>query len=94
MSVPHIDTRIIDGKRVVLFGPFATFSTRFLKNGSLWDLLGSTNSANFLPMVSVGLPNLGLLKYLVGQALQNDEDRLDALSEYYPVTNNKDWLLS
>jgi L-2-hydroxyglutarate oxidase LhgO len=46
MSVPHIDTRIIDGKRVVLFGPFATFSTRFLKNGSLWDLLASTNTSN------------------------------------------------
>ncbi|PLN80432.1 malate:quinone oxidoreductase, partial [Klebsiella pneumoniae] len=57
MSVPHIDTRIIDGKRVVLFGPFATFSTRFLKNGSLWDLLASTNTSNILPMLNVGLDN-------------------------------------
>jgi malate dehydrogenase (quinone) len=93
MSVPHIDTRIIDGKRVVLFGPFATFSTRFLKNGSLWDLLGSTNSANFLPMVSVGLSNFGLVKYLVGQVLQNDDDRFDALCEYYPLANKEDWRL-
>ena len=93
MSVPHIDTRIIDGKRVVLFGPFATFSTRFLKNGSLWDLLGSTNSANFLPMVNVGLSNFGLVKYLVGQVLQNDDDRFDALCEYYPLAKNEDWRL-
>ena len=57
MSVPHIDTRIIDGKRVVLFGPFATFSTRFLKNGSLWDLLASTNTSNILPMLNVGMDN-------------------------------------
>ncbi|WP_201042154.1 malate:quinone oxidoreductase, partial [Salmonella enterica] len=55
MSVPHIDTRILDGKRVVLFGPFATFSTKFLKNGSLWDLLSSTTTSNFMPMVNVGL---------------------------------------
>jgi malate dehydrogenase (quinone) len=93
MSVPHIDTRIIDGKRVVLFGPFATFSTRFLKNGSLWDLLGSTNSANFLPMVNVGLTNFGLVKYLVSQVLQNDDDRFDALCEYYPLANKEDWRL-
>ncbi|MGY6028660.1 malate dehydrogenase (quinone) [Phytobacter sp. AG2a] len=93
MSVPHIDTRIIDGKRVVLFGPFATFSTRFLKNGSLWDLLGSTNSANFLPMVNVGLSNFGLVKYLVGQVLQNDDDRFDALCEYYPLAKKEDWRL-
>ncbi len=58
MSVPHIDTRIIDGKRVVLFGPFATFSTRFLKNGSLWDLLASTNTSNILPMLNVGTGQL------------------------------------
>lgn len=93
MSVPHIDTRIIDGKRVVLFGPFATFSTRFLKNGSLWDLLGSTNSSNFLPMVSVGLTNFGLVKYLVSQVLQNEDDRFDALCEYYPLANKEDWRL-
>lgn len=78
---------------MVLFGPFATFSTRFLKNGSLWDLLGSTNSANFLPMVNVGLSNFGLVKYLVGQVLQNDDDRFDALCEYYPLAKKEDWRL-
>ncbi len=93
MSVPHIDTRIIDGKRVVLFGPFATFSTRFLKNGSLWDLLSSTNASNLLPMVNVGLDNFALVKYLVGQVLQKDEDRFAALRAYYPQAEKADWRL-
>ncbi|MFJ3455610.1 malate dehydrogenase (quinone) [Scandinavium goeteborgense] len=93
MSVPHIDTRIIDGKRAVLFGPFATFSTKFLKNGSLWDLLGSTNKSNIMPMINVGLDNFSLVKYLVGQVMQNDKDRLAALQEYYPLAKKNDWRL-
>ncbi|WP_312950874.1 malate dehydrogenase (quinone) [Superficieibacter sp.] len=93
MSVPHIDTRIIDGKRVILFGPFATFSTRFLKNGSLWDLLRATNAANLLPMVNVGLDNVALVKYLVGQVLQKDEDRFAALQAYYPQAQKAHWRL-
>ncbi|SNY63429.1 malate dehydrogenase (quinone) [Enterobacter sp. CC120223-11] len=93
MSVPHIDTRIIDGKRAVLFGPFATFSTRFLKNGSLWDLLASTNKSNILPMINVGLDNFDLVKYLVGQVIQKDKDRLAALKEYYPMAKKADWRL-
>ena len=67
MSVPHIDTRVLDGKRVVLFGPFATFSTKFLKNGSLWDLMSSTTTSNVMPMMHVGLDNFDLVKYLVSQ---------------------------
>ncbi|PHH46569.1 malate dehydrogenase (quinone) [Pluralibacter gergoviae] len=93
MSVPHIDTRIIDGKRVVLFGPFATFSTRFLKNGSLWDLMASTNASNIMPMLNVGLDNFDLVKYLVGQVLQTDKERLAALQAYYPQAKKEDWRL-
>ncbi|PAX00469.1 malate:quinone oxidoreductase, partial [Acinetobacter baumannii] len=93
MSVPHIDTRIIDGKRVGLFGPFATFSTRFLKNGSLWDLLASTNTSNILPMLNVGLDNFDLVKYLISQVMQKDKDRLAALCEYYPEARKEDWRL-
>jgi len=93
MSVPHIDTRIIDGKRVLLFGPFATFSTRFLKNGSLWDLLRSTNHSNVVPMLTVGMTNFNLVKYLISQVLQNEDDRFDALREYYPLAQKEDWRL-
>lgn len=63
MSVPHLDARYLDGKRVVLFGPFATFSTKFLKNGSFFDLLSTTTTNNVLPMTHVGLDNFDLVKY-------------------------------
>ena len=93
MSVPHIDTRVLDGKRVVLFGPFATFSTKFLKNGSLWDLLSSTTTSNFMPMVNVGLDNFDLVKYLISQVMLSENDRFDALKEYYPQAKKEDWRL-
>src|SRR5688572_9976508 len=91
MSVPHLDTRILDGKQVLLFGPFATFSSKFLKNGSLWDLFGSVNSSNLLPMTHVGMGNFDLVKYLVGQVMLSDEDRHAALKEFFPEAEQKDW---
>lgn len=78
---------------MVLFGPFATFSTRFLKNGSLWDLLASTNTSNIMPMLNVGLDNFDLVKYLISQVLQKDKDRHAALCEYYPEARKEDWRL-
>ena len=93
MSVPHLDARFIDGKRVVLFGPFATFSTKFLKNGSFMDLLSTTTTDNVLPMTHVGLDNFDLVKYLIGQVMLNDDDRFAALKEYYPDARKEDWKL-
>ncbi|WGY48651.1 malate dehydrogenase (quinone) [Vibrio sp. ABG19] len=93
MSVPHLDARRIDGKEVILFGPFATFSTKFLKNGSLWDLMSSTTADNLMPMVHVGLDNFNLVTYLIGQVLQDDEDRFAELQKYYPNAKKEDWKL-
>ncbi|XAW89119.1 malate:quinone oxidoreductase [Vibrio sp. CDRSL-10 TSBA] len=93
MSVPHLDARRIDGKEVILFGPFATFSTKFLKNGSLWDLMSSTTADNLMPMVHVGLDNFNLVTYLIGQVLQDDEDRFAELQKYYPNAKKADWRL-
>ena len=93
MSVPHIDSRTLDGKRVILFGPFATFSTKFLKNGSLMDLMHSMTSNNTWPMMQVGMDNFDLVKYLVGQLMQSDEDRFAALKDYYPNARKEDWKL-
>lgn len=93
MSVPHLDTRVFDGKRVLLFGPFATFSSKFLKNGSLWDLFGSVNFANIGPMTHVGIDNFDLVKYLIGQMMLNDDDRYQALKEYFPDARKEDWRL-
>lgn len=93
MSVPHIDARFIDGKRVVLFGPFATFSTKFLKNGSFFDLLSTTTTHNVMPMTHVGLDNFDLVKYLISQVMLSDDDRFAALKEYYPQARREDWKL-
>lgn len=93
MSVPHLDSRFLDGKKVVLFGPFATFSTKFLKNGSLFDLLSTTTTKNVVPMTHVGLDNFDLVKYLVGQVMLSEEDRFEALKEYYPNAKKEDWKL-
>jgi malate dehydrogenase (quinone) len=93
MSVPHLDTRVIDGKKALLFGPFAGFSTKFLKNGSIWDLAGSLEIDNILPMLSAGIHNLPLTKYLIKQARQSPDDRMDALKEYFPEARKEDWEL-
>lgn len=94
MSVPHIDTRYIDGKKYVLFGPFATYSNKFLKNGSQLDLLTSTNKDNVLPMTKIGVENLDLVKYLISQVMMSDADRFNELKKYYPDAKPEDWRLS
>lgn len=93
MSVPHLDTRVLDGKRVILFGPFATFSTKFLKNGSYFDLLTSTTTHNVWPMTKVGIEQYPLVEYLAGQLMLSDEDRFNALKEYFPEAKQEDWRL-
>ena len=93
MSVPHIDTRVIDGKRMLLFGPFASFSSKFLKNGSLTDLFKSLTPYNMVPMAQVGVHNFNLVKYLVGQLRQSDADRHQALCDFFPQAKANDWTL-
>ena len=93
MSVPHLDTRIINGKKELLFGPFAGFSTKFLKNGSYLDLIKSIEFDNIIPMLSAGWHNIPLTKYLVQQVMQSDEERIKALKEYFPNAKQEDWEL-
>lgn len=94
MSVPHLDLRYLDGQPTLFFGPFATFSTRFLKEGSWTDLFESVTFSNVLPMMEVAVSNFNLVRYLVGEVMQDREDRLEALRQYYPELNPDDWQLS
>ena len=93
MSVPHLDTRMIEGKRELLFGPYAGFSTKFLKNGSYLDLPLSIKPDNIFPMMEAGIKNIPLTKYLIDQVRQSPEDRLEALKEYLPTARMEDWEL-
>ncbi|TXK37654.1 malate:quinone oxidoreductase [Pontibacter qinzhouensis] len=93
MSVPHLDTRVINGKRELLFGPYAGFTTKFLKKGSLLDLPLSIKTGNMRPMLVAGIKNIPLTKYLINQVRQSPEDRLLALKDYFPNARQEDWEL-
>ena len=94
MSVPHLDTRKINGKSALLFGPFAGFTTKFLKQGSALDLAKSLKVNNLKAMLGVGRHHMDLTKYLVKEANQTHEQRMDALREFLPQANSADWKLA
>lgn len=93
MSVPHLDTRFIDGKKALLFGPYAGFSTKFLKNGSYFDLATSIKIGNIRPLLAAGWDNIPLTKYLISEVMQSPEDRMRALRQYMPEAKQEDWEL-
>lgn len=93
MSVPHLDTRWMDGKQGLLFGPYAGFSTKFLKEGSYFDLPLSIEMHNIWPMLKAGINNIGLTKYLINQVIQSPEERFAFLQSYYPDAKMEDWEL-
>lgn len=93
MSVPHIDSRKINGEKALLFGPYAGFTTKFLKHGSYLDLPASIQLNNLIPMLSAGLNNLPLTKYLIDQVRQSPEERMELLRQYVPSAEMDDWEL-
>jgi malate dehydrogenase (quinone) len=93
MSVPHLDTRMINGKSALLFGPFAGFTTKFLKTGSKLDLAKSVQVNNFKALLGVGRHNLDLTKYLMKEATQTHEQRMNALRTFLPEALSADWKL-
>ena len=93
MSVPHLDTRIINGKPALLFGPFAGFTTKFLKKGSVFDLFSSVKTYNVAPMMAVGRDNMDLTKYLIAESFQSHKDRVASLRNYFPDAQEKNWTL-
>ena len=93
MSVPHLDTRYVNGKRSLLFGPYAGFSTNFLKNGSYLDLPLSIRPSNIIPMLAVAKDNMDLTAYLIKEVAKRHDEKVEALREYYPEAEGGDWEL-
>ncbi|SFT09656.1 malate:quinone oxidoreductase [Paenibacillus sp. BC26] len=93
MSVPHLDTRVIDKKESLFFGPFAGFSPKFLKFGSMFDLSSSVKGHNLVTMMAAGVKNVSLTTYLIKQVMLSKEKRMEALREFVPNANSEDWEL-
>lgn len=91
MSVPHLDTRYIDHKKSLLFGPFAGFTPKFLKTGSNLDLIGSVKPNNVTTMMAAGLKEMGLTKYLIQQLMLSNKERVEELREFIPNAKDEDW---
>jgi malate dehydrogenase (quinone) len=94
MAVPHLDTRLLDGKKTLLFGPFAAWTTRFLhRTGSWTDLIRSVRPHNVGTLLKIGATNIPLVRYLLQQGTQSMEDRLKVMRIFYPNAQAKDWKL-
>ncbi|MGG4448108.1 malate:quinone oxidoreductase [Brevibacillus porteri] len=91
MSVPHLDTRYIDNKKSLLFGPFAGFSPKFLKTGSNMDLITSVKPNNVITMLAAGVKEMALTKYLIEQVMLSHEKRMEELREFIPNAKSEDW---
>ena len=93
MSVPHLDTRVVDGEASLLFGPFATFSPKFLKNGSMFDIVGQVRAHNLWPMLRVAFANPDLITYLLGELTKTHRKKVDSLREFMPTAEDDDWTI-
>lgn len=91
MSVPHLDTRVVDGKESLLFGPFAGINPKFLKQGSVLDLPLSVRPANIFPYLSVALKNFGLVRYLLREVTKSKKQKFESLKVFVPLAEPEDW---
>ncbi len=93
MSVPHLDTRVVDGEKSLMFGPFATFSPKFLKHGSMLDILTQVRPHNLWPMLRVAFANPDLITYLISELVKSHGKKVDNLRTFVPTARDEDWEL-
>ncbi|WPR66059.1 malate:quinone oxidoreductase [Glutamicibacter protophormiae] len=93
MSVPHLDTRFVDGKRSLMFGPYAGFSMNFLKSTGQMDLPLSLRPHNIIPMLAVAKDNMALTNYLIKEVLKSRAKKDLSLAEYFPEADGSKWEL-
>lgn len=93
MSVPHLDARVVDGDRSLLFGPFATFSPKFLKNGKITDIVSQVRPHNLMVMLGVAVKNPDLMTYLIGELTKNKAAKVESLRDFMPTAKDEDWEL-
>ncbi|QMU96073.1 malate:quinone oxidoreductase [Microbacterium esteraromaticum] len=93
MSVPHLDTRVVDGETSLMFGPFATFSPKFLKHGSLLDIVTQVRAHNLWPMLRVAFANPDLITYLVSELVKSHRKKVENLRTFVPTAKDEDWTL-
>jgi len=94
LGAGHLDVRRLSGRRQLLFGPFASWTTSFLKHTGRWsDLPLSIKPENLATLLRAGARNLPLVKYLIAQGLQSLEDRMAAVREFYPNAQPAQWRL-
>jgi malate dehydrogenase (quinone) len=94
MSVPHLDTRMVNGQRALLFGPYAGFTTKYLKHGSYLDMPKAIHFHNLWPMAAAAWHNLDLTRYLIGEVLKDHDKRMASLREFMPEARSEDWTLA
>jgi malate dehydrogenase (quinone) len=90
----HLDLRFVNGKSWLVFGPYAGWSPKFLKHGHFTDLPRSIKPDNLVSMLGVGVTQLTLLNYLIGQLRLSEPDRVRALREFAPSATDSDWELT
>jgi malate dehydrogenase (quinone) len=94
MSLPHMDLRVIDGEKILLFGPFASFTFKFLRNGSYFSLLNSINYKNLKTIIFIFFKEWKLVLYLLKQTFSSNKNKINQLKKFYPNANSSDWSLT
>ncbi|WP_076478429.1 malate dehydrogenase (quinone) [Williamsia sterculiae] len=93
MSVPHLDRRVVDGTPHLMFGPYATFSTKLLTRGRWTDFFTTVRSHNMVVILAAMVQNVSLIRYLIGQLAARPRHRFRQLQRYYPRARRDQWTL-